>query len=62
MIKNNKGNCATIAFLGAFIGYAVQGTVYLNQPITSPLYFVLIAAGIGCVRRNRIQEVYCPKN
>lgn len=62
MIKHNRGNCAAIALLGAFIGYAVQGTVYLNQPITSPLYFVLMAAGIGYVRRQRIQEVYCPKN
>ncbi|MBQ8950307.1 MAG: O-antigen ligase family protein [Eubacterium sp.] len=62
MIKNCKGNCAAIAILGSFTGYAVQGTVYLNQPITTPLYFVLMAAGIGFVRRNRIQEVYCPKN
>ena len=52
MIRKCDGDCIAIAILAAFIGYAVQGTVYLNQPITSPLYFVLIAAGIGYVRRQ----------
>ena len=52
MIRRCKGNCIAIAILAAFVGYAVQGTVYLNQPITTPLYFVLMAAGIGFVRRE----------
>ena len=32
------------------LGYFVQGLINLNQPITTPFYFVFMATGVGYVR------------
>ena len=45
-----KGDAVAIAALAGCIGYLVQGLVNLNQPITTPFYFVLLAFGIGYLR------------
>ena len=50
IIKRMKGDAIAIACLAGSIGYLVQGLVNLNQPITTPYYFVLLAAGVGYVR------------
>lgn len=41
------------ALLLAVIGYFTQAMVNLNQPITTPFYFVLIAMLIGNIRYNK---------
>lgn len=53
LIKNSEGDPAVLIFMAGVAGYWVQGLVYLNQPITTPLYFVLLAAGIGYIRFKR---------
>ena len=50
MLKRNDGNAIVIASIGAAVAYAAQGLVNLNQPITTPFYFVILAAGIGFIR------------
>ena len=56
LIKNLEDNPAVAACLAAAAGYWVQGIVYLNQPITTPLYFVMMAAGIGYVRYRKKKD------
>lgn len=53
LIRNAADDVAVIALMAGAAGYWVQGLVYLNQPITTPLYFVFLAAGIGYVRYKR---------
>jgi len=53
LIRNAADDVAVIALMAGTAGYWVQGLVYLNQPITTPLYFVFLAAGIGYVRYKR---------
>ena len=53
MVKNADNDATVIALAAASTGYWVQGTVYLNQPITTPLFFVLLAAGIGYIRYRK---------
>lgn len=50
MIKRAKGDAVVIACLASAAAYAGQALVNLNQPITSPFYFVILAAGIGFIR------------
>lgn len=50
MIKRAGKNPAVIACMAGCAAYAVQGLVNLNQPITTPYYFVMLAAGIGAIR------------
>ncbi len=50
ILKRMEGDAVAIAALAGCIGYLVQGLVNLNQPITTPFYFVLMAFGIGYIR------------
>lgn len=47
ILKNAKGDCMAYGILAAMTGYFIQSIVNLNQPITTPLYFVLMALGVG---------------
>ncbi|SEQ40120.1 O-Antigen ligase [Lachnospiraceae bacterium NE2001] len=48
--KRMKCDAIAIACLAGAIGYLTQALVNLNQPITTPYYFVILAAGIGYIR------------
>ena len=50
ILKRMEGDAVAIAALAGCIGYLTQGFVNLNQPITTPFYFVLMAFGIGYIR------------
>ncbi len=47
MIKYGKGNYLVYAIATSVIGYFIQSLINLNQPISTPLYFVVIALGVG---------------
>lgn len=47
ILKNAKGDCIAYGLLAAITGYFIQSLVNLNQPITTPLYFVIMALGVG---------------
>lgn len=50
MLRRLKGDPIAIACLAAGVSYFAQGLVNLNQPITAPFFFVVVAAGVGHVR------------
>ena len=50
MLRRLKGDPMAIACFAAGISYFAQSLVNLNQPITAPLYFVVMAAGVGHIR------------
>ena len=50
MIKRSKMDPVVIALLASSVSYFAQAMVNVNQPITTPLYFVTLAAGIGYIR------------
>lgn len=47
MLKHGKNNYLVFAFVAASVGYFVQALININQPITTPLYFVIMALGVG---------------
>ncbi len=47
MLRYGKGNYLVYGCLTVTVGYFVQALVNLNQPITTPLYFVIMALGVG---------------
>lgn len=47
MLKYGEGNYLVYGFMASITGYFVQSIVNLNQPITTPLYFVMMALGVG---------------
>ncbi len=52
MIKNMKKNMLICACVASSCGYFVQGLININQPITTPLFFVVMAIGVGITRYN----------
>ena len=48
--KRMKDDPLAIACLASGSAYVAQGLVNLNQPITTPFFFVVIALGIGHIR------------
>lgn len=50
IFKNSKKDVMAYISLAVMIGYFVQGLINLNQPITTPFYFVFMATGVGYVR------------
>ena len=50
MLKRLKGDPIAIACLAGGVSYFAQSIVNLNQPITAPLFFVIVAAGVGHLR------------
>lgn len=53
MIKNSNKEPIIIACMASACGYFVQGLININQPITTPLFFVIMAVGVGCARYNK---------
>lgn len=47
ILKNKKSNVITYISLSVIVGYFVQGLINLNQPMTTPLFFVFMAMGVG---------------
>ena len=47
LIRRLHRDPALIALLVGIIGYLGAGLVYLNQPITTPFLFIMIALGVG---------------
>ncbi len=59
MIKNANKEPIVFACVASACGYFVQGLININQPITTPLFFVIMAVGVGCARykeRLSLQE------
>ncbi len=57
MLKYGKNNYLVYAFLAATVGYFVQALININQPITTPLYFVIMAMGVGYTTYLRKKDV-----
>ena len=56
MLKYGKGNYMVYGFFTATVGYFFQSIINLNQPITTPLYFVIMALGVGYTTYLRKQD------
>lgn len=56
MLKYGKGNYLVYGAMSSMVGYFVQSLVNLNQPITTPLYFVIMALGVGYTTHLRKQD------
>lgn len=50
VMKRAKNDVVAISLFAGATGYIACGLVYLNQPITTPFYFVLLALAIGRIR------------
>ncbi len=50
IIRRIKGSPIAIACVASGAAYFAQSLVNLNQPITTPYFFVVLAAGVGYVR------------
>ena len=50
VFKNFKGEEFFGACLLSVVGYFAQSLVDINQPITTPLFFVMLAVCVGCAR------------
>ncbi len=48
--RRMKSDPVAISCLAGAVGYFAQSLVNLNQPITTPYFFVILAAGIGYIR------------
>lgn len=52
MLIKGKNNVYVIVCAAACIGYFAQSLVNLNQPFTTPLFFIFLALGVGFARYN----------
>lgn len=52
IIRRASGRAFAYVCLAAMTGYFAQGLINVNQPITTPLFFVFMALGVGYVRVN----------
>jgi O-antigen ligase len=50
ILRRLKGDAVAIACLASGMAYFAQAMVNLNQPITTPFFFITLAAGIGYIR------------
>ncbi len=57
IIKNAAKRVVPYVCLAAMTGYFVQSLVNLNQPITTPYFFLFMAIGIGYIKENKKTEV-----
>lgn len=57
ILKNSNKNVMAYISLAAMTGYFFQGLVNVNQPITTPFFFLIMAMGISCIRYRKKQEV-----
>ncbi len=60
MWKRAQKDPFVIACLCGCAAYVAQSIVNLNQPITTPLYFVMLAAGVGAARSKEIEKFIVP--
>lgn len=58
ILKNSSKNIFAYITLSVITGYFVQGLVNVNQPITTPFFFIFMALGVGYVRYIKKQEAY----
>lgn len=57
ILKNSAGKPIAYISLAVITGYFAQGLINLNQPITTPFYFLFMAMGIGYIRyQKRVSE------
>lgn len=56
ILKRAKGFPMAYICLTVMAGYFVQGLINLNQPITTPFYFLFLAMGLGAVRHQEMLE------
>lgn len=47
-IFKNRNNSVAYISMAVIIGYLAQSLINLNQPITTPLFFVVLGIGVGC--------------
>lgn len=47
ILKNKKTNIITYISASVILGYFVQSLINLNQPMTTPLFFVFMGMGVG---------------
>ena len=58
MFKHAKEHAWISVCLAATVGYFAQSILNLNQPITTPLFFVFMAMGVGTVNYcRRVKEL-----
>lgn len=48
--KRMKGDAVAVGCLAGAVAYFAQSMVNLNQPITTPYFFVILAVGVGYIR------------
>ncbi|MGN0367525.1 MAG: hypothetical protein ACI4EK_01990, partial [Wujia sp.] len=53
MLRNVYKKPWILAAVSGCVAYFAQGTLNLNQPITTPFYFVFLAVGVGAVNYDR---------
>lgn len=52
ILKKAGGRVMAYVSAAAMLGYFVQGLINVNQPITTPFFFLFMALGVGYVRDN----------
>ena len=58
VIRRLEEDPIIIALLVGIVGYLGAGLVYLNQPITTPYLFVMIAEVVGYIRYKNWKKEY----
>lgn len=53
IFKNMKDSIIAHISLAVVVGYFAQSLINLNQPITTPYFFVFMAIGIGAIRYDK---------
>ncbi len=56
ILRYGKGNVYAVMALTCMTGYFAQSLINLNQPITTPMYFIIMAVGVGYVTHLREKQ------
>lgn len=59
ILKRAQGHAFAYVALAVMMGYFAQSMINVNQPITTPFFFVFMALGVGCVRADSNREDAC---
>lgn len=62
ILRYGRNNEMIYGFFAGILGYFIQSLVSLNQPITTPFYFVMMALGVGYASYLRREESKKNKN